>query len=108
MVTSAVIYINDADNSGDLPADQLALLHKFSDQAHVWAYLLLKEAGLIGSSDEWHQKRQDWVAAKEELKAANSGYADTVNKVLQDAYTQQTDLTELSSAAADSVLFPDA
>ena len=51
---SATIYVKSTGD--DFNFEELEFIHRFSDQARVWAYLLYKEAGLIQSYDEWMAK----------------------------------------------------
>jgi len=88
---SSIIYIRSNGDDEELTAEQLELIHRFSDQARVWAYLLLKEAAGMsetegGSTEKWLEVRQQWLAAKQELKALNPGYGDAVEKACQEQY----------------------
>lgn len=93
---SATIYIK-SNGDDDLTEEQLELLSRYSDQARVWAYLLLKEAGLIGSTEDWRQHREEWQKLKNDLHAMNSSYADAVDAALQQQYRnkQETAKTPL-------------
>lgn len=73
---SSVIYIS---NSGDdFTPEQLELLHKYTDQARVWAHLFYKEAGFYPqpykTTEEWREARGQWLAAKEKLKQLDPAY----------------------------------
>lgn len=77
---SSIIYIaNDGD---DLSPEQLELLHKYNDQARVWAHLLFKEAGFYpkpyATTEEWLAAREQWHAAKAHLKKLDPAYHDYV------------------------------
>ena len=55
---SSVIYIREGDHT--FTREQLALIHKYSDQTQVWAFLFLKkmaEQGLL-SRPEWRDLRE--------------------------------------------------
>lgn len=78
----SIIFIKSNDDK-DLTAEQLELLHRYSDQARVWAFLLLKEAGILRSPEEWQEVRQKWISTKDQLKSINNSYADAVLKALQ-------------------------
>jgi len=103
---SAIIYVK-SNSDDDLSSEQLELLHKFSDQARVWAYLLLKEAGMIGSTDEWRQKRQEWLTAKQELNTLNNSYGDAVNKALQLQYREKKESGQTPLPPAKEFFPPD-
>lgn len=82
---SAIIYIK-SNGSDDLTTEQLELLHRYSDQARVWAHLLLTEAGLIRTPEEWRDRRDAWLKLKQELISLNAEYGAAVIKVLQQQY----------------------
>jgi len=73
---SAVIYIRSGDDEPSL--DQLALLHKFSDQARVWAHLLFKEASQAKDFYEREALRSEWMSAQRELGDIDPNYLATL------------------------------
>ncbi len=103
---SATIYVRNSGDD-DLTPDQLELLHRYSDQARVWAYLLLKEAGLIGSTEEWRQRREEWISLKNKLQSLNAAYADAVNKALQQQYREKKVSAETVLPSAKDFLPPE-
>lgn len=96
---SAIIYISSGDN--DLTPEQLALLHKFSDQARCWAFLLLKEAGVIKTREEWYAKREEWLRLLQELSNLNKAYAEAVNNTLREAFQKTTSPSSTSIPSAE-------
>jgi hypothetical protein len=103
---SAIIYIKSGDDD-DLTSEQLELLHRYSDQAKVWAYLLLKEAGLIRSTEEWRRRRDEWLQLKNELIALNSQYGISVVRALQQQYNEKKVVAETSLPPAKNFFPPE-
>ena len=100
---SAIIFVRSNDDN-DFTAEQLSLLHKFSDQARVWAFLLLREAGLIQSPGKWQAYRENWLKAKEDLIALNSAFAEAVIKALQAGYQAGTPTKDITLPPAKTYL----
>ena len=92
---SATIYIK-SNGDDDLTSEQLELLHRYSDQAKVWAYLLLTEAGLIRSTEEWRNRHDAYVKLRDDLIALNAQYGISVIRALQQQYKEKKMVAETS------------
>jgi hypothetical protein len=120
---SAIIYIKSGSDD-DLTGDQLELLHRYSDQAYVWAHLLLKDADLLktaGSREEieeariktkektekWRAQRDEWLALKEKLRALNEAYGTAVVKALQAQYQNKKEIESTTLPPAKDFLPPE-
>lgn len=102
---SATIYIKSSGD--DFNFEELEFIHRFSDQARVWAYLLYKEAGLIQSYDVWSSKRSEWKALQNELHGIDPAYADSVFNALRQPYIEsQGDKSFASSKDASNASIP--
>lgn len=102
---SATIYVKSTGD--DFNFEELEFIHRFSDQARVWAYLLYKEAGLIQSYDEWMAKRSEWRALLEELRGLDSSYSDLVLAALRQPYLEsQGEKSFASSKDASNAVIP--
>lgn len=102
---SSIIYIrNDGD---DFTPDQLELLHKYSDQALVWAHLFLR-AEFIRDSERWREVRQEVINIKQELEKVDPAYAKEVIDALKKPYidTQKAKKTQDSKDASSAVIPP--
>lgn len=100
---SATIYIK-SNGDDDLTSEQLELLHRYSDQARVWSYLLLIEAGLIKSPEEWRQRREEWLKIRQELETLSPDYASAVVKALQQQYQDEKVIAETPIPSAQDFL----